>query len=159
VSRPTPRPVPLPAADLPGPAFRARARVRFGDCDPAGIVFFAAWFAMANAAIEDFFEAALGLDFHALHGRRRIGTGFAHAAADFFAPGLMGDRIALTPLVTRIGGASYDLVMHVHRAEEELLRLHLITATTDLDARRAVPIPGDLRAALEAYRDRCTHDR
>jgi acyl-CoA thioesterase FadM len=132
-------------------------RVRFGDCDPAGIVFFATWFAMANAAVEDFFSGALGLDFHELHSRRRIGTGFAHAEADFFRPGLMGDRIMLTPLVTRIGGASYALTMHVHREEEELVRLHLVTATTNLDARRAVPLPLDLRAALNAYQDRCTH--
>ena len=39
--------------------------------------------------------------------------------------------------------------------EEELVRLHLVTATTDLDARRAVPIPPDLRAALAAYQARC----
>lgn len=151
------RKAPVVAATLPRAAFRAPARVRFGDCDPAGIVFFAAWFAIANAAIEDWFEQALGIDFHALHGTRRIGTGFAHAEADFFRPGLMGDRIAITPLVTRIGGASYALSVHVHRAQEELLRLHLVTAVTNLDTRRAIPIPDDLRAALTAYQERCAH--
>ncbi|MGG5886177.1 acyl-CoA thioesterase [Falsiroseomonas sp. HC035] len=149
------RPVPLPASALPMQAFRSEQRVRFGDCDPAGIVFFATWFAKANAAVEDWFEAALGIDFHALHAERRVGTGFAHAEADFFAPGLMGDRVALTPLVTRIGGASYGLTLHVHRGEAELLRMHLVTATTNLDARRAVPVPADLRAALAAYQERC----
>jgi acyl-CoA thioesterase FadM len=149
------RPTPVPASSLPARAYRAAQRVRFGDCDPAGIVFFAAWFAMANAAIEDLFTEELRLDFHALHAERRIGTGFAHAGADFFRPGLMGDRIRITPLVGRIGGASYQLTVHVHRAEEELVRLNLITATTNLDARRAVPVPPDLRNALEAYRDRC----
>ncbi len=149
------RPAPLPAAALPRAAFRSRQRLRFGDCDPAGIVFFAAWFALANAAIEDWFGEALGIDFHALHATRRIGTGFAHAEADFFRPGLMGQAIAITPLVTRIGGASYALTLHVHHAEQELVRLHLVTATTDLDARRAVPIPDDLRAALAAYQERC----
>jgi acyl-CoA thioesterase FadM len=151
------RPAPLPAAALPAAAFRARARIRFGDCDPAGIVFFPTWFAMTNGAIEEFFGEALGIDFHQLHGERRIGTGFVHAEADFFRPGLMGDRVDFAPLVTRIGGGSYALVVHVHRGEEELLRLHLVTATTDLDARRAVPIPADLRAALAAYQARCVH--
>lgn len=149
------RPSPLAAAALPRGAFRAAQRVRFADCDPAGIVFFAAWFTMANAAIEDLFTEALGVDFHHLHATRRIGTGFAHAAADYFRPGLMGDRIAVTPLVERIGGASYTLTVHVHRGEEELVRLRLVTATTDLDARRAVPIPPDVRVALAAYQARC----
>lgn len=157
MSRALPRPTALAAEALPPAAFRAHQKIRFGDCDPAGIVFFAAWFTMANAAIEDFFEAALGLDFHALHAERRIGTGFAHAEADFLKPGLMGDRIALTPLVTRIGGASYALTMHIHRAETELVRLHLVSATTDLDARRAVTLPDDLRAALARYQERCAH--
>ncbi len=149
------RPTPMPFAALPAAAWHAHGRVRFSDCDPAGIVFFANWFTLANAAIEDLFEDALGVDFHDLHGRRRIGTGFAHAAADYFAPGLMGDRVTITPLVTRVGGASYALTVHIHRAEAELARLQLITATTNLDARRAIPIPDDLRAALLAYRDRC----
>ena len=151
------RPSPLPAASLPAAAFRGAVRIRFGDCDPAGIVFFPAFFAMANGMIEDWFGDALGIDFHALHGTRRIGTGFVHAEADFFTPGMMGDRIALTPIVTRIGGGSYALTVHIHREDDELARLHLVTATTDLDARRAVRIPDDLRAALAAYQERCAH--
>jgi YbgC/YbaW family acyl-CoA thioester hydrolase len=148
------RPTPIAASSLPAGSFRSAQRVRFGDCDPAGIVFFAAWFAMANAAIEDFLDS-LGVPFHALHRERRIGTGFAHASADFFRPGLMGDHIAITPLVARIGGASYALVVHIHRGEEELVRLSLVTATTDLDAHRPVRVPDDLRAALAAYQARC----
>jgi YbgC/YbaW family acyl-CoA thioester hydrolase len=149
------RPVPIAAASLPAASFRSAQRVRFGDCDPAGIVFFAAWFAMANAAIEDFFDS-LGVSFHALHRDRRVGTGFAHASADFFRPGLMGDHIVITPLVARIGGASYALLVHIHRGEEELVRLSLVTATTDLDAHRPVRVPDDLRAALAAYQARCS---
>ena len=151
------RPEPVSVAALPCMAFRASARIRFGDCDPAGIVFFANWFSIANIAIEDFFGEALGLDFYALHATRRIGTGFAHAEANFFAPGLMGDVVAITPLVTRIGGASYALTLHIHRDETELVRLHLITATTNLDTRRPVPIPADLRAALTTYQEGCAH--
>ena len=149
------RPRLIPASALPAGAHRVALRVRFHECDPAGIVFFANWFALANVAVEDWFEAALGIDFHALHSERRTGTGFAHAEADYFAPGLAGDQLLLTPLVQRVGGASYALTLHVHRGEAELVRLQLVTATTDLDARRAIPIPDDLRAALLAYQARC----
>lgn len=149
------RPTPLPASALPEAAFRATARIRFHECDPAGIVFFANWFALANVAVEEWFGAALGIDFHALHAERRTGTGFAHAEADYFAPGVMGEHITITPLVERIGGASYGLRVHIHRGEAELVRLRLVTATTNLDTRRAVPIPQDLRAALASYQARC----
>ena len=152
------RPVALPASALPAAAFRAPFRIRFGDCDPAGIVFFPNWFVLANAAIEDLFRERLGIDFHDLHGRRGIGTGFVHAAATFMRPGLMGDAVALTPLVRRVGGASYALDLHIHRGEEELARLDLVTATTDLAARTSLPVPADLRAALLRYQGECEQE-
>ncbi len=151
------RPTSLAASALPKAAHRVEFRIRFGDCDPAGIVFFPNFFAMGNAAMEELFTEGLGIDFHALHAARRIGTGFVHAEADFFRPALMGDRVVFTPLITRIGGGSYAITTHVHRGEDELLRLHLVTATTNLDAMRAVPIPEDLRAALAGYQERCAH--
>ena len=150
-----PRPTPLPASALPAAAFRATARIRFGHCDPAGIVFFANWFVLANGAMEDLFRERLGIDYHELHGARGIGTGYVHAAATFMRPGLMGDEVALTPLIRRVGGASYAIDLHIHRGEEELARLDLVTATTNLAARRSVPVPPDLRAALLRYRAEC----
>ena len=149
------RPAPLPASALPAAAFRAAARIRFGHCDPAGIVFFPNWFVLANAALEDLFAERLGIDFHALHAGRGIGTGFVHAAGTFLRPGLMGDEVTLTPLIRRVGGASYALDLHIHRAEEELARLDLVTATTDLASRTSVPVPADLRAALLRYQSEC----
>ncbi len=151
----TSRPSPIPASDLPAAAYRAAARVRFGDCDPAGIVFFPNWFVLANAAIEDLFRERLGIDFHQLHGERGIGTGFVHAAATFMRPGMMGDQVMLTPLIRRVGGASYAIDLHIHRGEEELARLDLVTATTNLASRSSVPVPPDLRAALLRYQSEC----
>lgn len=148
------RPQPIPADSLPRAAFRSPYRVRFHDCDPAGIVFFGAWFAIGHGAVEDFFDH-LGLSFHQLNSAGRVGTGLAHAAADYFAPAQMGEHVAVTPLVARVGGGSYTLCVHIHRAAEELARLSLVTATTDLDTRRAIRVPGGLRAALLAYQARC----
>lgn len=149
------RPAPIPAAALPAAAARIPARIRFSDCDPAGIAFFGAWFTLANAAIEDFFETVLGLDFHHLHAVRRTGTGYAHAEADWFAPGRMGEHVIFTPLVTRIGRASYATTLHAHRDGTELARFRFVNTTTDLDAAKPIPIPEDLRAALARYAAAC----
>ncbi|MBE9606713.1 hypothetical protein IAI18_17750 [Acetobacteraceae bacterium H6797] len=146
---------PLPASALPPGAFRTSARMRFGDCDPAGIVFFPNWFKLANEAVEDFYGEGLKVDFHMLHGPRGIGTNYVHADADFFAPGMMGDVVHLTPIVTKVGGASYATTMHVHRGEQELLRMHFVNVTTSLAEKRAIPLPDDLRTALIAYQTRC----
>ncbi|WP_338662214.1 thioesterase family protein [Pararoseomonas sp. SCSIO 73927] len=149
------RPEPVLASSLPRSAFRAPFRVRFGDCDPAGILFFPNWFIMASAAVEDLFRLRLGIDFHALHAERGIGTGFVHAGGEFMRPAMMGDEVLLTPLLRRLGNASYALDMHVHRGEEELARLDLVTATNHLATRTSTPVPPELRAALLRYQLEC----
>jgi acyl-CoA thioesterase FadM len=146
---------PILASALPSRAARIPGRIRFADCDPAGVAFFGAWFTLANAAIEDFFDEHLHVDFHDLHGPRRTGTGYVHAEADWFSPGRMGDRILFTPLVTRIGGASYATTLHAHRGEVELVRFRFVNVTTDLNAGRAKPVPEDLRSALARYAASC----
>ena len=37
--------------------YQSRLTVQWGDCDPAGIVYFAHFFDMFNAAVEDWFDA------------------------------------------------------------------------------------------------------
>lgn len=148
------RPQPIPPDALPAGAFRRPYRIRFHDCDPAGIVFFAAWFAIAHGIVEEFLDH-IGVPFAALNGPRRIGTGLAHAAADYFAPGRFGETVTVTPLVARVGGGSYRLVVHVHREAKELVRLALVSATTDLETGRAIPLPDDLRSALSRYQEAC----
>jgi acyl-CoA thioesterase FadM len=63
--------------------------------------------------------------------------------------------VLFTPLVTRIGGASYATTLHAHRGEVELVRFRFVNATTDLDAARPKPVPDDLRAALARYAASC----
>lgn len=132
----------------------APVKIRFSHCDPAGIVYFARWFDMINGVVEDFFGAALGLDYHALIRDRRLGLGYGRASADYLKPGLMGDVVEFAVLVERIGGASVALAVPGYRADEPVIAARLVIVTTDLDARKAIPVPGDLRAALTAYQER-----
>ena len=46
--------------------FQREQVVRFGHCDPAGIVFFPRYFEMLNELVEDWFAQALGLPFAVL---------------------------------------------------------------------------------------------
>lgn len=148
------RPTPLPASALPAAAARLPVRFHFSDCDPAGIAFFAAWFVRANEVFEAWFEA-MGLDYADIIGKRRTGLGFVHAEADWFLPARHGETLLFTPLVTRVGGASWSTTIHCHLGEREHARLACVNATTDLDAARPVPLPDDLRAALARYAASC----
>jgi 4-hydroxybenzoyl-CoA thioesterase len=104
-----------------------------------------------NGAVEDWFSDALGLDYAEFIGPRRIGLGYASCQADFAAPGFMGDRLTFAVLVERIGGASLTLRIHGYRGQDPILSAQLTIVTTSLVEHRAIPIPEDLRSALERY--------
>ncbi len=148
---PKPRGRPPPLDTLPAALWRTEMRIRFSHCDPAGIVYFARYFDLMNGVVEDWFSGALGLDYGDFIGPRRVGLGYASCEADFAAPGFMGDRITFAVLVERIGEASLALRIFAYRAHEPILSARLTVVTTSLVEHRAIPIPGDLRAALERY--------
>jgi acyl-CoA thioesterase FadM len=149
------RPAPLAASVLPKAAPRILRRFAFSDCDPAGIAFYGAWFTHLNAAMESFFDDRLGISYTGMIGPRGIGLGFVHVTADWFAPARHGDVVHFTPLVTRIGGASWSTTFHMHRGERELARIACVNATTDLASARPLPLPPDLRLALARQAAAC----
>ncbi len=84
-------------------------KIRFAHCDPAGIVYFASHFDILNGVVEDWFVEGLGLDYHDIVGRRRVGLGYVHASADFRLPARMGDRLIYAVAVERVGTKSLPL--------------------------------------------------
>lgn len=150
-----PRPTPVVAVDMPAGAFRFRRVVRFGDCDPAGIVYTPRFVDMLNEALEAFFPGALGLDYYGLIRDEKVGLGYARIGCDFLRPGLLGEALDFTVRVGRISRASCVFVLHAHREETEVMRGTLVMVTTSLVSHRAISLPPTLRAALVAYQDRC----
>jgi len=147
------RAAPVAASALPASAFRYRRRIRFGECDLAGIVYYPRFVELVHDTIEAWVsapsvEAGLGLDYHAMI---RAGTGFptARLEVEFLAPATMGDDLSLVPLVGRIGSSSVELVVHAHRSEAEIFRSRLVVVTVSIGQTTPVRLPGAFRAALE----------
>ncbi|HZT19056.1 MAG TPA: thioesterase family protein [Dongiaceae bacterium] len=145
----------LPPEALPAGAWRGRMPVRFAHCDPAGIVYFARYFDMMNGVVEDWFAEALGLDYHDIIARRRVGLGYVSARAEFRRPARMGEALTFVLLIERIGRSTAALDLHGYNAGEPALTGHLIMVATSLETHRAIPLPADIRAGLERYRERC----
>src|SRR3954471_16634332 len=72
---------PLRLSELPDGVWRTRILVRFGSCDPAGIVYTPEYLNLFNGAVEDWYGEALGISYHELVGKRRTGLGYAHVSA------------------------------------------------------------------------------
>jgi 4-hydroxybenzoyl-CoA thioesterase len=132
-------------------AFTTERRIRFSDCDPAGIVFYPQYFVLFNGAMEDWVDA-IGIGFENLVAQRRIGLPSVRIEADFQAVSRMGDRVNLVLDVERVGGKSITLAWRCVSADTGEVRMTMkqVVVTTSLDTHQAVAIPADLRAALAA---------
>lgn len=134
-----------------------RVDVRFGDCDPAGIVYFPRFFHLFHEAMETWFPARLGLSYAGLIVGRKLGFPAVHSEADFKAPCALGEAITVELRVARLGRSSIGLEYVVRGADDDVRLTGATTcAVMDLDPaspgfRRAVPIPDDLRARIEAF--------
>ena len=94
---------------MTGQVFTVERRVRFADCDAAGIVFFPRYFEMLNGVVEDWFAGPLGVSFRELHLERGASVPTAAVEARFVAPSRLEDELSLFLAVTRLGGASCGL--------------------------------------------------
>lgn len=89
--------------------FRNAVRVRFKDCDAAGIVFFPRYFEMLNDLVEDWFRDALDWPFERMHGADGAGVPTASLECRFVAASRMGETLTRELAVQRLGGSSCTL--------------------------------------------------
>ena len=132
-----------------GAAFRRPYRIRFSDCDPAGIVFYPQYFVMLNGLVEDWFDTGLGVRYRSLIVDRRIGLPSVRLEVDFTAVSRMGDDVELALAVERVGRASLTLAHTIAGASGDVrMRMRQVLVATSLDTHRAIALPEDVRAAL-----------
>ncbi|MFZ4481727.1 MAG: acyl-CoA thioesterase [Rhodoferax sp.] len=100
----------------PGGEFVCEYRVRFSDCDPAGIVFYPNYLVMLNGVVEDWFSS-LGAPWDTYHMVRRMGCPTAQLDSTFLMP--TRQRIVSTSLDTqRTTPWPDDIRTAIHRFTE-----------------------------------------
>lgn len=134
-------------------AFATERRIRFSDCDPAGIVFYPQYFVMFNGLVEDWFDGPLELGFHRLITDRRIGLPTVRVEAEFKAISRFGERVLLGLDVERLGERSLTLALTCTAAQTRELRMQLrqVIVCTSLDTHSSISIPPDVRAAIVRF--------
>ena len=86
--------------------FKTRIPVRFGDCDPAGLVYYPIIFHYCHVAMEEFFAERCGIAYHKLMADERLGFPTVNVSAEFFAPLVYGDDAEIEVWVSRLGRKS-----------------------------------------------------
>ena len=104
--------------------------VEFGQCDPAGIVFYPRYFEMLNATVEAFFAEGLGYSFARIHIAEGCGVPTAHLDVDFHAPSRLGEVLRFNLRVTRIGASSAGFETRVTCGDEPRLTVRQVIVWT-----------------------------
>lgn len=133
------------------PTFTQRHRVRFAECDPAGIVFYPQYFVMFNNLLESWIDSLLPEGFAGYIGKHRFGLPTVRLEADFRSISRMGDDVELSLDVARLGGKSLTLSLTCTGSDGEIrMSVTQVVVATSLDSHRAIDIPEMLREALTA---------
>ena len=88
---------------------RRRVRIEWGDCDPAGIVFFPRYFAIFDASTHALFEAAGWTKAEMIREFDIVGCPLVDARAKFIIPSSFGDDIVVETRVSEFRNSSFDI--------------------------------------------------
>jgi 4-hydroxybenzoyl-CoA thioesterase len=127
--------------------------IQFGDCDPAGIVYYPNYFRFFDNATAALLSAALGmhkrgwLEKYDIAGIPMVDTG-----AKFLRPGRFGDRVGIQSEIADLGRSSFTVRHQLTNGGELAVDAHekRVWAVRDEAGNiRGAALPDDVRKALE----------
>lgn len=130
-------------------AFRHTLRVRYQECDPQGVVYFARYPEYYDIALTELFREALGSYDAVLRAGSDIVV--AEQRARYLASARFDDLIDVDVTVERLGTTSMLSSYTIARDGQLLVEGELRHVFIDVDSKRKRAVPDAVRAALSAY--------
>jgi acyl-CoA thioester hydrolase len=131
------------------PPFTHEIRVRFGECDPQGVVFNPHYLAYVDLAITELWRAALGSYQTMLD--RGVDVVVAEARLRFRASARFDDDLRLEVTVLHLGTTSIVTEHRICRGDELLVEVEIVHVTVSRDTLTKTPIPAYIRDGLSAW--------
>ena len=125
-------------------------RIEWGDCDPAGIVYYPRYFAMFDASTTALFERALGMTkYEFLKHYRFLGYPMLTTEARFTAPARFGDTVTIQTRLVNVGRSSFEVAHTLLKdgttaVEATEKRVWAVQDPADTDRIKSEPIPEDV---------------
>jgi YbgC/YbaW family acyl-CoA thioester hydrolase len=127
--------------------------IQFGDCDPAGIVYYPNYFRFFDNATASMLSAAFGMvkrdwpAHYAIAGIPMVDTG-----ARFLKPSTFGENVDIHSEITALGRSSFSVQHRLPKSGELAIEAHekRVWVVRDGESIRPVPLPEDVRQLLSA---------
>jgi 4-hydroxybenzoyl-CoA thioesterase len=129
-------------------------RIEWGDCDPAGIVFYPRYFAMFDTSTMYLLERAIGMPkFDYLKAYNFLGHPIVETRAIFRVPNRYGEEITIESAVVACGRSSMKIEHRLAKAgvlsvEGFETRVFVARDPSDPERIKSQPIPPDIAARL-----------
>ncbi len=135
---------------------KRNVRIVWGDCDPAGIVFYPRYFEMFDASTTALFERALGMTkYEFVKAYDTVGYPMVDTRARFLLPTRYGDDVVIETEITEIKRSSFSLRHRLMKDGELAVegfetRVWVGRDPADPDRIKAKPLPDAIVAKLKA---------
>jgi 4-hydroxybenzoyl-CoA thioesterase len=135
-----------------GQTFERPQIVRWGDSDPAGILYGPRAFEYGVGLVEDLFVHLFGVGFDGFQRRHKVLLTWVHLGCDFRRPAATGTALTLRLAVERLGTSSVTYRIDALGAGGEThFKLQMVSATVAMATGRSVPLVAEHRDALAPY--------
>jgi 4-hydroxybenzoyl-CoA thioesterase len=137
------------------PSNARTVRIEWGDCDPAGIVFYPRYFAMFDHSTTLLIERTLGMSKHQLYATYDFsGYPMVENRARYLMPTRFGDDVVIETSLTAVHRSSFDLTHRLRKdgalaVEGFETRVWVVRDPTRPGGFRAEPIPPEIAARLK----------
>jgi 4-hydroxybenzoyl-CoA thioesterase len=136
--------------------FARTTRIEWGDCDPAGIIFYARYYDIFDVSTTMMLEHVLGMNkIDYLKAYDFLGHPLAETRARFLRPTRFGDEVAIETAVVACGRSSFKIEHKLTKAgtlsaEGYETRVWVVRHPDDPRRMKSQPLPRDVVAKLNA---------
>lgn len=129
---------------------RRKVRIEWGDCDPAGIVYYPRYFAMFDHSTAMLLEAATGYTKYQMRGVYDfVGFPMIDTGAKFMIPSKFGDDIVIESTISELGKSSFNISHKVWKGDHLAIEAHekrvwVGTHPDDPSKIKSKPIPDEV---------------
>ena len=131
--------------------FRTFHRVRFGECDHAGIVFYPRYGEMSHAVIEAWMREGLECDMPTILERYGVVHPLVRLEMEFLRPSRYSELLEFSLQVLHLWHTSLTVRIDARCNDEERVRMKLKMVNASLHPLRPVPMPDELRASFARF--------
>jgi 4-hydroxybenzoyl-CoA thioesterase len=134
--------------------FTRTTRVEWGDCDPAGIIFYARYYDIFDVSTTMMLEHALGMNkIDYLKAYDFLGHPLAETRARFLRPTRFGDEVTIETEVVACGRSSFKIEHKLTKAKTLAVegyetRVWVVRHPDDPRRMKSQPIPAEVVAKL-----------